>query len=345
MQVETETPSENNYLTSKYWSEVDCSASDRNFYAFPPIVSRTMDLIFGERGATQRDNSFYWTAEKYLKDRIPFASALSICCGFGSAEREISQLGIAEKITGIDIAPGAIEEAIKRAGAQGLSNIDYQVVDLNSASFPPNFYSLVWSNGALHHIEKLESVLGNLYNSLKSGGVLVATEYIGPKYQQVGKRQGELVNAIRHLLPPELRSENVWAPPSPTTFSANVKKVIKTRLKDRFFQDYLADGDRYYFGKIWNNTPVEWFIENDPSESIRGNEIIPILQQAFDRVEVRPFHGSILFYALGTEFYERFDPANKKHQKLLNMLFDIEDTLIENGEVQNENAHIICWKK
>jgi ubiquinone/menaquinone biosynthesis C-methylase UbiE len=334
----------NRALVEEYWSKLDCSESDKNFYMFPPIKSRSCKLIFDEYDASREDWTVFWTAEKILKPRIPFESALSICCGFGSIERSLATLNIAERIEGIDIAPGAIAQAVERAREQGLDNITYRILDINEAELPQEEYDLVWANAALHHIENLEHAISTLYRALKPGGVLVAHEYIGPKYQQIKWRQAEIVNAVRHLLPHELRADF-----SDSNHKDSLGHKVKTRLKgivqDRFFQDYLHGDDRQRFGKIWNGTPIEHFLQNDPSESIRGEEIIPILKSVFDEVEVRPFHGSILFYALDEIFYDNFDPANPKHRQTLELLFNIEDAMIAAGELQNENAHIICWKK
>ncbi|HXM47115.1 MAG TPA: class I SAM-dependent methyltransferase [Pyrinomonadaceae bacterium] len=329
-------------LVGSYWSNLDCSASDKNFYSFPPLRSRACKLIFGEFDASRRDWSVYWTVEKYLKGRIPFQDALSICCGFGEVERSMAKLGVADSITGIDIAPGAIKEATNRAGAEGLANIRYDVGDIGSIELGHEKYDLIWANGALHHIEKLEKVISSLYQALKPKGILVANEYIGPRYQQVGKRQAEIINAVKHLLPPELRSP--ISIPRDTSLKAKLKTTLKTKFKNRFFQDYLVGEDKNSFGKIWNNTPIEWFLNNDPSESIRGDEIVPILSETFDEIEVKAFHGPVLFYALDEKFFDNFDLGNSKHRKILEALFQLEDSLIEMGELKNENAHIVCWK-
>ncbi|MGB9181004.1 MAG: class I SAM-dependent methyltransferase [Pyrinomonadaceae bacterium] len=286
-----------NSIVENYWSQVDCSASDKNFYYYPPLRSRACKLIFDEYDASRRDWTVYWTVEKYLKDRVPFERALSICCGFGEIERSMSRLNVARKIEGMDIAPGAIEQAVKRAEAESLSNIEYNVADINRLELAPAQYDLIWANGALHHVENLEHVIPMLHRSLRPGGMLISNEYIGPKYQQVGERQAEIINAVKHLLPAELRQKPPLVPDD-SSLKGKLKFRIKRRLKDRFFQDYLSLDEKNSFGKIWAGMPVEWFLEYDPSESIRGNEIIPILKETFEQVEVRPFHGSILFYAL-----------------------------------------------
>jgi SAM-dependent methyltransferase len=313
-------------LAAEFWSQADCSASDRNFYCFPPIRARACKLIF-DLADGRRDWCEYWTVEKYLKDRIPFASALSLCCGFGEIERTLAGFGVFQRMTGIDIAPGAIEQAKRLAAAEGLSNVDYRTCDLNNEELPEAAYDLIWANGALHHIRDLESVIPKLHRALKPNGMLVSNEYVGPKYQQIGERQKEIVNAVVHLLPPELRED---APVEQRT-EAQARRIFGVE-------------SRGIYGQAWRPTPRSYFEEVDPSECIASDRIIPILTHVFDRTEVKYFGGSILFYALGARFYDRFNLDDERHRKVLEMLFDIEDTLIATGEIPADNAHIICWK-
>jgi peptidoglycan/xylan/chitin deacetylase (PgdA/CDA1 family)/ubiquinone/menaquinone biosynthesis C-methylase UbiE len=296
-------------IVADFWSKTDCSASDRNFYCFPPIRARACQLIFGESDASRPDWCEYWTIEKYLKDKIPFEKCISVCCGFGEIERTLSRLNLAKKIIGTDIAPGAIEQARQKARAEGLGNIEYYVADMNHEKFPENEYDIIWANGALHHVEDLDNVIGMLRNALKPGGYLISNEYVGPNYQQLSKRQQEIINAAKHLLYPEFRK-----PCDP-------------------------------FGKAWEMPSVEKFLKTDPSECINSSQIVPLIKKHFEDVEVKHFHGSIIFYLLDSHFYDNFDFNNPKHRRLLEMLFELEDMFIEAGDISSDNAHIICRKK
>lgn len=324
-------------LVKNHWSTVDCSASEKNFYAFPPIRTRSCQLIFNENDATNPDWCEYWTAEKYLKASMPFNKCLSICCGFGEVERNLAKLKVAKKIVGTDIALGAIEEARKRAEANNFDNIKYYVADLNNEKLKSHEYDLIWANGALHHIEDLDGVVPKLYASLKNGGYLVSNEYVGPKYQQIGKRQQELVNAVKHLLPPELRKKVTYERPYGNSFKASAMRYAKRKLKWRWTKQANEI--------LWEMPPVDYFVASDPSECVNSNNIIPTLKKYFDEVDVKYFNGSILFYALDSEFYKNFDAQNTKHTETLQMLFDIEDTLVAAGEISQDNAHIICRKR
>ena len=158
-------------IVRDYWSHFDCSASEENFYLFPPIRARSCELIFGEVDAARRDWCEYWTIEKLLKDRIPFEKCLSVCCGFGEIERILARQNVARQFVGTDIAPGAIEQAKQQAANEGLANIEYYVADLNQDDLPAGEFDLIWANGALHHISNLDVVIPKLHVALKDGGI------------------------------------------------------------------------------------------------------------------------------------------------------------------------------
>jgi len=338
--------SEGNYCTKMdtqetnrvkdHWSNIDCSASEKNFYCFPSIRSHSCNLIFNETDATRRDWCEYWTVEKYLKKIIPCDTVLSICCGFGEVERRLSKLNVGKRIIGTDIAQGAINAAIKRAREENLQNIEYYAADLQKEKLPENAYDVIWANGALHHIKDLDYVVPMLSKALKSGGFLISNEYVGPKYQQISKHHEELVNAAIHILPHEWRDDSY-------DLYKNAKSI---KIKGYYFYKYLLSiiQRSNKFGKTWKKPSLSYFLRQHPSECVNSEMIIPTLKKYFETVDVKYFNGSIVMFALGPTFYNKFNMNNPAHCSLLDLLFKIEETLVEIGEIPNINAHIICKK-
>lgn len=312
-----------NQLVSEYWANTDRDplTNDRSFYLFPPIKSRSCQLIFDETDVSRNDWCEYWTVEKILKNNIPFKKALSICCGFGSIERSLSKLGVAEKIYGTDISEGAINKAIEKANEENINNIEYFTADLNTHVLPANEYDLIWANGALHHIKDLEYVLMKLYTSLKPGGFMICNEYVGPKYYQFGKIQISLINTLWDILPESLKNIHQ------VTLKQKVKSTIKKKLKIK---------------NSFENRPVEWFLTNDPSEGISSEKIIPALENTFSQIEIRNFGGTLLHF--NDIFYRNFDFKDSEHRKFLEFAFEFEAALLKSKIINSDNVHIICRK-
>ncbi|MCG8524832.1 MAG: class I SAM-dependent methyltransferase [Opitutales bacterium] len=271
-----------------------------------------------------------------MKDRIPVEKCLSIACGFGHVERTLAGYGVAKTIVGTDIAPGAISEAKKLAKQQGFENIEYFQADLNERDLPGEEYDIVWANGALHHIEKLDVLIPKLYGALKPGGILVTNEYVGPNYQQVDERRQEFINSVKHLLPEDLRSKSIFRKPRLRGKLLAIIETIRKKLDPVLTKSV--------YEPLWEVRPQSYFMMTDPSEGVNSERIIPTLREFFKSVEVFPYNGSILFYALDKKFYDNFELDNPKHQAVLEMLFAIEDKLLAAGEMGSDNAHIVCRK-
>ena len=331
--------------TKDKWSQVDLSEIDLNFYSFPPIRERSCKLIFGESSLGRRDWCEYWTIEKYLKEeKIPFERCLSLCCGHGGLERTLSKLNLASEFVGIDIAPGAVDNAKKKAHAEGFNNIQYFVADLNEYDFPLEHFDIIWCNGALHHISEIDLVVGKLKKSLKNPGFLIANDYVGSKYQQLSLRQQEIINAVKHLLPNDLCNK-LLSPTYDNSIVARAIRKIKRSLKLKSLEDPLPlPNEKEIFSQIYKMPSEESFLLFDPSESVSSHLVIPSLKKYFKDLDIKYYHGSILCYALDSKFYHSFDSENIMHIQLLEMLFLIEEALIQTGELASDNAHIICKK-
>ena len=330
------------------------------FYGFPPLRPYFYRSITGQEPSEPLGRDWFerWAVEEVLGERAPVVDCLSICCGFGELERILARLGAFQRCTGVDIAEGAIAEARRVAQEEGLGGLSYAVIDLESATLEPESVELVWANGALHHIARLEHLVEQAYLALRPGGMMIANEYIGPDHHQLGPRAVELVNATIHLIPADLRDQTE-ATFVPELFKGPRRlelafRGISGRLPQRdslpswqrrlvAVRSALRRRTRSRFGRVWANNP--WYYRHvDPSEGVRASDVVPVLQRVFDDVEVRPYNGSILPHALDRRFYETFDPTDERHVRLLGLLVAVEEGLVDAGEIKPHHAAIVCRK-
>jgi len=146
------------------------------------------------KGAGIRANPvLYRTVYGALIDRIlavataKKGNALDLGCGAGWFSLELARCGLS--VDGFDISPGQIEIAARMSkeseesadprlhGDFGRTN--YRVADLNSIRLEKGKYDVVVSLGTLHHIKRLDHLLGEIGQSLKPGGKFIFWEYIG----------------------------------------------------------------------------------------------------------------------------------------------------------------------
>jgi len=327
----------------------------------PLLRAHIIETAYGREFVAKYQNSSHFAEDifvsEYLSDK-KVEIILSLCCGFGSVERRIvSQLADVKQCLGLDLAEGALAVARTRAEENGMHCISYEAADLNKYSWPTEQYDLVIANGALHHLSNLEAVLDGIRTALRPGGILYACEYVGPSYQDLPARQIQIINAAAFLVPPELRarkglpvfiSKRLFRLISRLYSGANQPvnpawprwKIILALSLKKVLSGYRKESD---IGTVFIS-PKDELLRTDPSEGVRSAEIIPIAKRVFQAMEVRPFGGGLLRYALDKCFYTNFDMRNPVHTKSLEMLCQLERHFEDTGEIGIDNAFIIARK-
>lgn len=239
----------------------------------------------------------------------PAQLALSLGCGFGAFERTAISLGLAERIEACDISEGAVAQARAYAAEHGMADrITYSVQDLDNLELPEGRYDAIFGISAIHHVGNLEGLFAACKAALKPGGLLLMDEYVGPARFQSRPETVQIINDILAILPEHYR-RSIFAEGRPR-------------------EEYA-------------NPPLSWFEENDPSEAIRSDEIIPLAKQVFDDVEFRRYGGAILHMLLsGTA--GNFDPEKEAEAALLRVLAYMEERLETSTGIGSDFAAIVA---
>lgn len=97
---------------------------------------------------------------------------LDLGCGHGMAAVVLARAGA--RVTALDLSPGYLDEARKRAAANGVA-IDFVRADGERLPFADGAFDRVWGNAVLHHLDAW--VAGReLFRVLRAGGVAVLCE-------------------------------------------------------------------------------------------------------------------------------------------------------------------------
>ncbi len=234
----------------------------------------------------------------------------------GHMERELCRLGFKGKIVASDIADKALARAAERSRAEGFANIDYIVADLNTASFAGAFDYII-AEGVLHHVREIRYCLGMLHDALAPDGRIIMVEHHAPLRFQLPQAQTRWINAVLNVMPKKLR-------PFP-------------RSVDDYLPPTSAESAVVYYAHPTKES-VEAF---DPSETISGLALRSLLPQVFDIVEEKGFGGTLLSYMTG---HFPFALADKDSftNAWLQVLIEIENTLIQTGILKDEFVFYVC---
>jgi 2-polyprenyl-3-methyl-5-hydroxy-6-metoxy-1,4-benzoquinol methylase len=303
----------------------------------PLSNQRTKDHWGEEAGTWEIGRGLHWTEHLAVQERInrkvsedhqrdpfqffikflsqkgmntPLTRCLTLGCGAGDLERGLSKYNFSLRYDAFDIADKAIERAKEKATLEGISNIYYKVADINTISLSRNIYDVVFGVHAVHHLNNLEHIFSEVENALKPGCFFFLYEFIGPTKFQWTDKQLNIVNSLLQILPEKYRiSKNNMA--------------IKTHFK----RPTLLEMNQV-----------------DPSEAIRSEDILKVLPHYFEIIEKKDIGGTILHLLL-KDIAVNFDYKNPNDMRVLKMLFEIEDALLEIGEIPSDFTVIIAQKK
>ena len=248
----------------------------------------------------------------YVKEHIGNKNlrALSIGCMEGNIGPEITvfETGMFGRIEVMDIAQGLLKKQSKIASEKGLNAIEYIKQDLNCVELEKNVYDFIWAVGTIHHIENLELFFEQVQNALKDNGIFMMREYIGPNRINHTEEQLSIVNEILSILP---------------------EKYKKT-----------PDG---LIKNIMEATDVVALIKHDPSEAVRSEDIMQILNHKLEIVKLAYTGGTIL-QPLLSNIASNFE-KDQEGDLVLKLLILLEKTLIEKEVLSSDYVFCMARKK
>lgn len=295
-------------VTAEHWGEEARTKAEGEewtglYWQSYVLTQRNINkAIAGDPG----ENWLHFTKRRFFKR--PAKLGISLGCGYGVLEREAVKLDIAERFEGYDISPEAVEVARKEAEREGLADrIDYEATDLNAIELEPNRYGAVFAIQSLHHIEALEHLLDQIRASLAPGGLFVVNEYVGPARFQFPDERLPLMNKLLSVLPESHR-----------------KSLRNGHVRNQIERPSAKEVARV-----------------DPSESIRSDEIMGLIEERFEIVYKADFGGTLLQFVLA-DIAGNFDPADPRDVALVDLICLYEETLIEQGVLPSDFTYVVA---
>lgn len=100
-------------------------------------------------------------------------------------------------VTGVDITPFEIENAVRRASRLNIQNsINFIVSDYSETELENNYFDALYANETLSHAPNLLKTFSEFYRVLKPGGRISIIEYVIANDEEFSEREMETLNFI-----------------------------------------------------------------------------------------------------------------------------------------------------
>ncbi|MGA8149528.1 MAG: class I SAM-dependent methyltransferase [Terriglobales bacterium] len=177
----------------------------------------------------------------------PGARVLDVACGTGNSAIPAARAGAA--VTGVDIATNLLEQARKRASAEGLK-VPFDEGDAEELPYPDQSFDVVMTMFGAMFAPRPEQVAAELLRVCKPGGVIAMANWTVEGF--VGK--SFRVTAEMVPPPPGIPAPVLWGNEQVVRerFSKGVSKLNLTRQKAEFKYPFgpkeVVEFFRQYFG-------------------------------------------------------------------------------------------------
>jgi SAM-dependent methyltransferase len=131
-----------------------------------------------------------------------FGEALEVGSGTGYFSLNLLQLGLIERLTATDLAPGMLRQLAATAARLGLE-VETEATDAERLPFEDESFDLVFGHAVLHHLPDLPLALAELRRVLRPGGTLAfcgEPSRYGDVLAAVPKRSARLMAPLWRLL-------------------------------------------------------------------------------------------------------------------------------------------------
>jgi ubiquinone/menaquinone biosynthesis C-methylase UbiE len=155
---------------------------------------------------------FLRALQKYLLPRVgvgPSPAVLDLGCGTGINLLEAARvLGTGGRLHGIDLSPGMVAEARRKADAEGLPAV-FEVGDAEHLALDEASFDLVICNSAYHWFPDRPRAVREMSRVVRPGGQVLVTSVVDPGYYEWLR----VVDDVRSRI---LQEQRPWFPQLPT---------------------------------------------------------------------------------------------------------------------------------
>ncbi|MEU1558390.1 class I SAM-dependent methyltransferase [Streptomyces scabiei] len=144
-----------------------------------PKARETAVYTHGHHESVLRSHTWRTAANSaaYLLGSLkPDMRILDIGCGPGTITADLAALVPDGRVTGVDQAPGILEQARATAAGRGLANVDFAVADVHALDFPDDTFGVVHAHQVLQHVGDPVQALREMVRVTRPGGLIAVRD-------------------------------------------------------------------------------------------------------------------------------------------------------------------------
>lgn len=113
----------------------------------------------------------------YLLDSLkPHMKILDIGCGPGTITADLAERVPDGHVTGVDHAPGILDQARRTTAERGLDNVEFAVADVHALEYPDDTFCVVHAHQVLQHVGDPVQALREMHRVTKPGGLIAVRD-------------------------------------------------------------------------------------------------------------------------------------------------------------------------
>jgi len=297
-----------------------------------------------------------YSVEKHLAGLLPLERCLILAWGEGQLERRLARMGVFQACDAYYVSLCDLAEARESAARDGFDHITYRAADVNTLEPPSGTYDVVWLKSAMVFSERPEHTCTQLVRCLKPGGLVILNEYVGPSRFQFPDRQKQIIRSAFALLPERYRRPMMVQAAQPNISVAGdagwrwyVKRVsnkvldgdLMPALRRRWIRQQAArNPGRISIDDVTFPTGRD-MIAADPSLAAQSAGILDAVAQHFRIIERRDLGGALLQF-LFEGIAGNFMDGKPETSRWLDLMFELEDALMESGELGSDFVYLVA---
>lgn len=147
------------------------------------LIRQTFDTV--APGYDRPALRFFQDSAMLMAEQLRLAGGervLDVATGTGAVALALAECLPAGHVIGIDLSQGMLDQARKKAYARGLTNVDFQTMDITALELPEARFHCVTAAFSLFFVLDMEACLRGIVRRLRPGGRVLACSFSGASF-------------------------------------------------------------------------------------------------------------------------------------------------------------------